>query len=362
MGHLFYRVIAFAAALFLFYLSENGMRADESSPPSGVELLLNQVYRPGNPLWQLDIARPVHRSAALPAVLAIHGGGWHEGERTDERSTILHLASSGYVGISVSYRLSREAPFPACVDDCVSALRWVRTHAHELGIDPKRIGAYGHSAGGHLVAMLALAEPSGKFAPGYLEAASGPVNAVCASAAPTDFPDWQTDGGDVRGLPFLFGRASAADLPTLMKRASPLTYVTAEAPPFLILHGSADQTVPPAQTKRLWTALQAAGAPLAERVVYEGQPHEYVLSFESLYWPQVMSFFDKTIGPHSGQLQRELDAGAEFLKIEGKRDQVGAWLKKFDINQDGYVSRNEFPGSDKLFERLAGKQDKIRLP
>jgi acetyl esterase/lipase len=335
--------------------------ADDLTPP-GVELRLNQTYRPGNPIWQLDIARPAHRKGLLPAVLAIHGGGWHEGERTDERSTILHLAASGYVGISVSYRLSGEAPFPACVDDCVSALRWVRTHARELGIDPSRIGAYGHSAGGHLVTMLGLAEPSGQFAPGYLEGAAGPVNAVCASSAPTDFVDWGADGGDVRGLPFLFGKAPAADLPALMKRASPLTYVTVGAPPFLLLHGSADKTVPPAQTLRLWTALRQAGAPLAERIVYEGQPHEYVLSYESLYWPQVLSFFDETIGSHPGQFQRELKTGAEFQKVEGHHDQITAWLRKFDTNGDGYVSRSEFPGSDKLFERLGGdKLGKIPL-
>jgi acetyl esterase/lipase len=338
--------------LFLWFLSSlTAAWADEGLPTVQTDL----AYRLGNPAWKCDVAHPaIHSKGPLPAVLVIHGGGWREGDKSGERTSILQLARAGYVAISINYRLSGEAPFPACVDDCVSALRWVRFQATQLGIDPRRIGVYGHSSGGHLACMLGLAEPGGRFAPGYLEEFAGPVVSVCASSAPTDFPDWQVDQGEPHAVEFLFGKAPS-NLSELMKRASPLTYAQdsgSNTPPFLFLHGSADQIVPPVQSARLVAALQKAGAPVAERIVYDGQPHEYVMQYGSLVWPQILAFFDGTLGAHSGTLRRELETGSAFLKIQGNRAALGAWLAHFDKNGNGIVSREEFPGGDKLYERL----------
>lgn len=336
-------------------------RAEE--PPAGVELLLNQSYRPGDEHWRLDLARPVDRTGRLPAVLVIHGGGWRDGDKNGEHSVMTKFAQAGYVGISVGYRLIGTAPFPACIDDCVAALRWVRANADRLGIDPARIGGYGHSAGGHLVCMLGLAEPGGHFAPGYLEAYAAPLAAVCGSSAPTDLAGWERDQGEAGLSRLLFGNLPPEEVASRERRDSPLSYVSPNAPPFFLLHGASDRTVPPAQSARLWKALRQAGAPLEERVVYDGAVHDWILSYESLYWPQVLSFFDTTIGPRSGQLRPELAAGDSFRKLGGDRRKVVAWLRQFDRDGDGFVSRAEFPGSDRLFERLGGlRQGKIPLP
>ncbi len=332
-------------------------------PPAGVEFLPDIAYRNEHTKQKLDILRPANRSGPLPAILLVHGGGWREGRREEQRGIASRFVAAGYIAIPVGYRLGGEAPFPACIDDVIAAARWVRAHAKDYGIDPGRIGALGHSAGAHLVLMLALAEPAGKFAPGFLENVSGRVNAVIATAAPTDFSRWGVDHGQQGGTMF-FTDQPPAERDANVRRCSPLFYADASAPPALLIHGSADRVVPPVQTERLIAALRTARAPLAERVLLDGRPHDFILSHETLLGPVEISFFDRTIGKDAGRYAREIAVADDSRPARNNKDLAATWLAKFDVDHDGYVTRAEFPGGQELFERFdrAGNGNKIALP
>jgi len=332
-------------------------------PPVGVEFLPDIAYRSDHEKQKLDILRPANRTGPLPAILLVHGGGWREGRREEQRGIASRFVQAGYIAIPVSYRLTGEAPFPACIDDVVAAARWVRAHAKEYGIDSDRIGALGHSAGAHLVLMLALAEPAGKFAPGFLEGVSGRVNAVVATAAPTDFLHL----GEDRGRPgdtMFFTDEPPAIRDEKAARSSPVTYADASAPPVLLIHGTADRTVPPAQSERLLAALRTAQAPLAERVLLDGRPHDFILSHETLLVPMEVSFFDRTIGQDAGRYAREITVADDSRPARNNKDLAATWLARFDTDHDGFVTRAEFPGGQELFERFDRAIDgrKIALP
>ncbi|NOX57077.1 MAG: alpha/beta hydrolase, partial [Planctomycetes bacterium] len=163
--------------------------------PKGLEFIPNIAYREGNSrAWRLDLVMPKDQEGPpRPALVFVHGGGWRSGDK--RRGYFLHgaieYAQKGYVCITVNYRLSDEAPFPACVEDVKCAVRWLRAHAKKYHVDPNRIGGYGNSAGAHLVAMLGLVPPeAGLEGDGPYQDQSSRLQAVCASAIPTDFSDW----------------------------------------------------------------------------------------------------------------------------------------------------------------------------
>ena len=149
-------------------------------------------------------------------------------------------------------RLTGEAPLPACVSDCKNAVRWLRANAEEYHVDPDRIGAFGISAGGHLVAMLALAGAEADLEGDgpYQEHSSG-VNAVCCVAAPTNFLKWFGKEIDITKigpkLKGFFGDSNPKKIRELATKVSPITWVKPDADPsvpFLIIHGTRDLTVP----------------------------------------------------------------------------------------------------------------------
>lgn len=273
-------------------------RGGAMAVPEGVELLTDLVYREGgNPMWTLDLARPTEKSETpRPALVIVHGGGWRSGDKGGGqwRSIPLEYAAKGYVCISVNYRLTGEAPFPACLEDVKCAVRWLRAHAEEYGVDPTRIGAYGNSAGAHLVSMLGLVGPdAGLEGDGPWQEFSSLVQAVCASATPTDFTDWKN--GVPRSDPaFLPGPEDT--LPERRKQASPMTYVKADAPPFLLVHGTADNTVPFSQGERFAAALEDAGAGDVTFLTYEGAGHGVFMQQAAETGPAMEAFFARTLG------------------------------------------------------------------
>jgi acetyl esterase/lipase len=331
------------------------------TPPAGVEFLPDIAYRGDHARQKLDILRPDRRSGPLPAVLLVHGGGWRDGRREEQRGIASRFAQAGYVAIPVGYRVAGDAPFPACIDDVVAAARWVRAHAADYGIDPDRIGALGHSAGAHLVLMLALAEPGAKFAPGFLDGVSGRVNAVVATAAPTDFSRWGEDHGRGSGTMF-FTDLPPAERDAAVRRCSPLFHADASAPPTLLIHGSGDRVVPPAQTERLLAALRTARAPLVERVVLDGRPHDFILGHETLLVPLEIAFLDRTIGRDAGRYAREIRTADDSRPARNNRALAAAWLAPFDTDGDGFITRQEFPGGAELFERFDRANDGHRIP
>ncbi len=265
--------------------------------PEGVELLTDLAYREGNPMWKLDLARPIENAGVpLPALVIVHGGGWRSGDKGGGqwRSLPLQYASKGYVCISLNYRLTGEAPFPACLEDVKCAVRWLRAHAAEYGVDPDRIGAYGNSAGAHLVSMLGLVGPDAKLeGDGPWQDHSSLVQAVCASATPADFTNWKS-GTSFGDTAFLAGPEEK--LAEQRKQASPISYVKAASPPFLLVHGTADTTVPYSQGERFAAALKEAGAKDVTLLTYEGAGHGVFGQHADETGPAMEAFFARTLG------------------------------------------------------------------
>lgn len=281
----------------------NGMPARVSSPytqvPLGMKLTSDIPYRPGaSEAWKLDLALPLTDDGeARPALVFVHGGGWLAGDkRRGFTERALAYARKGYVAIAPNYRLSGEAPFPAAVEDVKCAVRWLRAHAAEYNVDPKRIGGYGNSAGAHLVAMLGLtASGAGLDGDGPYQDQSSLLQAVVASATPTDFTTWDKGyrSWETAVLPFLAGPEE-----TFMERArkaSPMTYARGDAPPFLIIHGTADRTVPFDQAERFVVALKAAGAAAVTFMRYDGAGHGVFGQHGDQTEPAMEKFFARTL-------------------------------------------------------------------
>jgi acetyl esterase/lipase len=248
--------------------------------PEGVEVLRDVVYgTAGGRELKLDIYRPDERPAgAMPVLVWIHGGAWRAGDKRTGGARVVPFAAKGYFCASINYRLTGEAAFPAQVEDCKCAVRYLRAHAAEYGIDPERIGVWGSSAGGHLVAMLGTTGGVGELeGEGGWAGHSSRVQAVCDWYGPSDLlamadqpSNMNHDGpGSPEGA-FLGGSVKAN--PAKARRASPVTYVDADDPPFLIMHGTRDMTVPFGQSEILHAALRDAGVDVTFRPV-EGAGH-----------------------------------------------------------------------------------------
>lgn len=136
------------------------------SVPEGIEFIQDVNYAgTDNPVQVLDIVIPENRSAEmLPAIVYIHGGGWQGGDKGNAIKTLKPFIGEGdYIGLAINYRLSDETKWPAQIHDCKAAIRWIKGNADKYGIDKERIGVWGTSAGGHLIAMLALTSVTGEF-------------------------------------------------------------------------------------------------------------------------------------------------------------------------------------------------------
>jgi acetyl esterase/lipase len=258
------------AALLLAALPLPSPAADAPKPfqaPAGQELLSDVRYiTRGEMRLHLEILRPKETPAKpMPVVLMVHGGGWAGGTH---RVYLPWLVAKGYFYASVEYRLSGEAPWPAQIEDCRTAVRWLRSHAAEYHLDPDRIAAIGHSAGGHLVSLLGvLGDDVPEFdGPAGAMGTSARLQAVVDEAGPSDFspearPVLGTETEDPAGLVKLFG-GSFAEKSAVWLQASPARQVKAGAPPFLIIHGELDHLVPISQAHRMEEALKAKGVPV----------------------------------------------------------------------------------------------------
>lgn len=229
----------------------------------------------GRPL-HLDLYSPETSKGPLPFVLWIHGGGWVGGDKRP--CGTVALVPKGYVTASVEYRFAAEAVFPAQIEDCKAAVRWVRANAAVLGVDPERIGAAGASAGGHLAALLGVAGDAADLeGEGGFGGVSSCVGAVCDIFGPTDLLHFDGHGSvvvanDERSLiaQLLGGPVSAR--PELAAKASPITYVTKDDPPFIIVHGDKDSIVPVDQSRLFDAALSKAGVD-STLVIVKGGGH-----------------------------------------------------------------------------------------
>ena len=232
--------------------------------PKGVNLHQDIPYVEGGHRSQrLDLYVPEDAKGPTPLIIWVHGGAWLGGDKRQCPAT--GITTRGYAVASINYRLSHEATWPAQIHDCKAAVRWLRAHAAEYKLDPDRFGAWGSSAGGHLVALLGtsggVAELEGDLGSAGV---SSRVQAVCDYCGPTDFL--------VIGKFPSHLRHDAADSPEAKllggpihqnvekaRQANPIAYITADDPPFLIVHGDKDMTVPVNQSEILYDALKKAG-------------------------------------------------------------------------------------------------------
>jgi len=225
----------------------------------------------GDRSLQLDLYRQREMKKPAPAIVFIHGGAWKGGKRDIMKFYTVRYAQRGYVTATISYRFTQDAPFPAAVNDAKCAVRWLRANAKKFQINPDKIGVSCNSAGGHLAMMIGFSSdiPELEGNGGNLEVSSR-TQAVVDFYGPVDLTtDFARKMGVVRE--FLSGKTYEQD-PKLYAYASPISYLTKDDPPTLILHGTIDIVVPIDQADTLAKKLKELNIP----VVYEkfvGWPH-----------------------------------------------------------------------------------------
>jgi len=250
------------------------LRGGSPKLPAGVRLVADQDYvGDRNPRHCLDLLlpeKPVGRKP-LPVVAYVHGGGWRGGNKSSGLPRISGLVASGrYVGVSIGYRLTGEASWPAQIHDCKAAIRWLKAHATKYRFDPDRIAVFGSSAGGHLVSMLGVSggveDLQGRLGPhGEFDSR---VAAVVDFFGPTDFLKMNDQPGKIdhnaaRSPESLLVGGAIQEHVDRCRHASPLTYVDSRDAPFLIVHGDRDDVVIFPQSQLLQAALKKAAVPVA---------------------------------------------------------------------------------------------------
>ena len=223
---------------------------------------------------KLDVYYPPRDDGPWPVVVHVHGGGWSGGSKNNS-FLFPDLTDMGLVGVEVGYRLSPDVVFPAHIQDVKCAVRYLRAHAADYNIDPDQILAVGDSAGGHLVSLLGLTADSGEWndAGQWLDTPAN-VKAVVSISGPTDlnaiacFSDYTRE---LTQLVFNAQEPCGVDSPILIE-ASPMTYIHPDAPPFLIIAGTADIVVPYEQSVAFQEKLAAQGVD-AELYLVEGGAH-----------------------------------------------------------------------------------------
>jgi acetyl esterase/lipase len=241
------------------------LAAQTSAPPPPREIVvLHDVVtgKGGGRDLHAEVAYPEDANTPLPAVIFIHGGGWIGGSY--KQAPLQELARAGYFAASIEYRLSNEAKWPAQIEDCKLAVRWLRANAAKYKVDPNRIGAWGASAGGHLVACLGTMANQKQFeGDGGYPNVSSAVQAVVDYFGPTDFTNLSPmiySFPAIQLTTMLFGVPHDRD-PNLWKSGSPAAYVKAGDPPMLLVHGDSDGLVPIGQSIIFDAALTKAGVP-----------------------------------------------------------------------------------------------------
>ena len=251
----------------------DSIKQAKSEVKGGVRIERDISYVPdGDSSQRLDLYLPEKASdKPLPLLVWVHGGGWLGGSKSENPGAAL-TASGEYASASVEYRFSNKALFPAQIQDCQAAIRFLRAKAKKYNLDPDHIGAWGGSAGGHLVALLGTAGGADAFPKvGENRDQSDRVQAVIDLFGPADFAAIKRQVAadktvknifnlDDMSSPYakLFG-AKPGQRAELEKSASPVTFVSKDDPPFLIIHGTADTLVPYAQSTELADALKKAG-------------------------------------------------------------------------------------------------------
>ena len=255
----------------------------------------------GDRSLQLDLYLPEKATKPLPTIIWIHGGAWREGARDRYPVRALSQVPRGYAVASISYRFSQEAVFPAQIEDCRSAVRWLRANAKTYGLDPEHIGVWGASAGGHLASLLGTAHHVKDWDRGQNLDQSSRVQAVVNFFGPTDFlrmesPENPYKATSPKSAESQLIGGPLKEHPDKVARASPITYVTKEAAPFLLVFGEKDIGVAPKQGEFLLEPLKKAGVEATLEVV-PGAGHGGKLYDATEVVDRVSAFYDRHLKP-----------------------------------------------------------------
>jgi acetyl esterase/lipase len=262
--------------------SPGGSVSVEANVPYGVqngEKLLLDVYQPSG-----------NSPHPRPGVVLIHGGGWTSLDKSTMRGMGQFLARSGLVAISVDYRLleGKENRWPAQLDDVQRSVRWLRANALKYDVNPDRIGAFGHSAGAQLAALLGM-EDTRDNSDAALAQYSSRVQAVVDVSGPSDFTTDRIPDGDAF-LTELLG-ADYTEHPEIWRGASPAFHVSKACAPFLIVHGTKDPQVPLTQAQELFEKLNEAGVPV--KLVTMDDGHTFGPQGRERLAIETLAFFDR---------------------------------------------------------------------
>jgi len=261
---------------------------------------------PGGRSLRLTLYQPGEKAETLrPAILLIHGGGWRVGTRYQCMWYAHRFAEHGYVAVTINYRMMNKYPFPNCLYDAKSAVRWLRLHASEYHIDPNRIAALGESAGGHLATLLGTTADKPQFDGSENLGASSKVQAVISVYGATDLTYFKKPEGMLSLWGFtskFMGRfvdvkneKSGEDA---FAAASPITYVSKTTAPTLFIHGTDDHMVPFAQSQTFHDKLKSLGVP-TKLIAVPGRDHgfdHFHPSERGQLFKEMLSFLEKHMG------------------------------------------------------------------
>lgn len=256
----------------------------ETCPSAASEVLRENgiTYQTvGDRPLQVDLARP-DGDGPFPGIVFVHGGGWRNGNRGRWTRELDEAAKRGFVAISVTYRLTEpdkqgraKHPFPTAIHDVKCAVRWLRANATKYHLDPKRIGACGGSAGGHLSLLLGLTDgKSGLEGDGGYPDRPSKVQAVVNWYGPTDMAVLHKSSRGAAPILASFLAGSPDTAADRYRKSSPVTWVSKDDGPVLTIHGAVDTLVPPEQAHLLDAAMKKAGASHT-LLLLEGQPHGF---------------------------------------------------------------------------------------
>ncbi len=266
--------IAFAACMALIDCGHALAQATPAQLPAGIKMEKDISYiQDGDAAQKLDLYLPEKAAEKpLPLIVHIHGGGWRGGSKFP--CAVAPMVFKGYAVASVEYRFSQKAIFPAQIQDCQAAIRWLRAHSKEYNFDTERVGVVGGSAGGHLSALVGTSGGKNAFPKiGGNEEQSDRVHAVCDIFGPTNFNTVVQQAGDDKNVKNIFEFNTPGDPYSLLigtrlddkpkaDAVSPVHYVSKDNPPILILHGTHDTLVPYAQSEEFAAVLKEKGVPV----------------------------------------------------------------------------------------------------
>lgn len=245
------------------------------------ETLTDIPYCTADPAQTMDLYFPA-AGGPWPTLVYVHGGSWMHGDKSEAALFAHGMTSLGYLVVSINYRLYPPANWPAMIEDVKCAIRSLRARAGEYNIDPNRIAAMGTSAGGHLVSLLGTSDQSAGWDVGEYLDQSSRVKAVIALAPVIDltknFPN-----ADIEAMKRVgFGEHNIV-------QASPITYVTPDDPPFLLIHGDHDELVPYEQSQLMYDRLMQANVP-AQLVIVKNAHHS-LIEPDTIFSPSLMEIY-----------------------------------------------------------------------